>query len=197
MEIRQMDNWYSKFLISEKVQNDDSNFSWIRLDAPEKIKDIHTDVKNEIDKDDLYIEDQGDGDWSYGLEDKPHITIKFGLEFDEPDEVIQSLKGEKGGKVKLDEIKIFDDNDKYDVLVVKCKSEALNRLHKKLTDDLEIEDKYPEYQPHITIAYLKKGKAKKYKAMAIRGFTYYLLDFDFNEVVFEDRNDKETVIKLD
>lgn len=189
-------NWYKKFILSEKVQNDDSEFSWIRVNAPKKIKDIHTNVKKEIDEKDLYVVDQGGDDWSYGFEDMPHLTVKFGLEFDEPDQVIESLKGEKGGNVELDDVEIFD-NEKYDVLVVKCKSKALNKLHQKLTKDLEIEDKFPDYKPHITIAYFLKGKAKKYKAMAARAFTYYLLDFDFNEVIFEDRNDKETVIKLD
>lgn len=188
-------NWYKKFLISEKVQKDDNNFSWVRVNAPDKIKKIHKSVTNEIKEKDLYIVDQGNGDYNYGIEDLPHLTVKFGIEFDEPDKVIELLKDESGGNISLEDIDIFE-KDKYDVLIIRCKSKALSKLHKKLTDDLEIEDDYPVYKPHITIAYFKKGMAKKYKSMAYKAFTYYLLDFDFNEVIFEDRNDKETKIKL-
>jgi 2'-5' RNA ligase len=189
-------NWYKKYIISKKIQNKDSNFSWVRLDVPKKIKDVHSSVTKEIKETDLYYEDQGGDDWSYGIEDAPHITVKYGLEFDEPDEVLESLDGEKGGNVEIEDIEIFEQDD-YDVLVARCKSKALNKLHDKLSKDLKIEDDYPEYKPHITIAYFKKGRAKKYKSMAFKALTYYLLDFDFDKVVFEDRNDKETVIKLD
>lgn len=189
-------NWYRKFIEAGKIQKDDNNFSWVRVDAPEKIIDIHTSVTNKVDEEDLYIIDQGGGDWNYGLEDDPHITVKLGLEFDEPDQVIEALKNKTGGNVSIEDIDIFD-NDKYDVLVIKCKSKELSNIHKILTDDLKIEDDYPIYKPHITIGYFKKGKAKKYKDMALKAFTSNKLDFYFDEVIFEDRNDQDTIIKLD
>ena len=188
-------NWYRLFLESEKVQAEPNEYSWVRLDIPSDICEVHDSVTKEIDEEDLYIEEQGGEDWSYGLEDKPHITVKWEIDFDEPKKVLDCLKGEKGGTVTLDKATIFD-NDKYDVLVIECKSEALQKLHKKLTKDLEIEDDYDKYTPHVTIGYFKKGKAKKYKAMAEKAFTYYLLEFKFDEVIFEDTKDKETVIKL-
>ena len=130
-------NWYKKYLVAEKVQNDDNNFSWIRIDVPDKIKKIHTHVVEEFKKEDLYIEQQEGGDYSYGIEDKPHITIKFGIEFDNPEKIINVLKNEKRGNVLIDGIEIFD-NENYDVLVIRCKSKELNKIHKKLTHDLKI-----------------------------------------------------------
>ena len=182
--------------MSEKVQNDGQEFSWVYIDIPKEIRDVHDSVTSEIDSNDIYVIDKKDGDWSYGIEDDPHITVKYGLEFDNPKRVIKILDGEKGGNVEIEDIEVFE-QDKYDVLVARCKSEALNKIHNKLTDELGIEDKYPEYKPHITLAYFKKGKAKKYVSMAFKGFTYYLLSFDFKSVVFEDRNDKATKIALD
>jgi 2'-5' RNA ligase len=188
-------NWYRKFIIAEKVQSGDENFSWVRLDVPENIKKIHSKTTKEIDEKDLYKEEKVAGDWTHGIEDKPHLTVKYGLEFDEPDKVIDALKKEKGGTVQIKEVEIFD-NENYDVLVVRCESKALDKIHSRLTRILNIEDKYPEYKPHITIAYFKKGRAKKYEDMVVETFITSKLSFDFNEVIFEDRKDKDTPIKL-
>ena len=189
-------NWYRRFITSEKVQKEDKKFGWVFVDASPEIMKVHKSVAKEIDEDDLYLEQaEKEGDWHYGIEDSPHITLKFGLEFDDPSPVIESLDGESGGEVEVSGIEIFENDDK-DVLVVRCESEALNKLHNKLTDDLKVKDNHPEYKPHITIAYLKKGTAEKYKHVALKAFTYYLLKFDFNEVTFEDRNDNPTKIKL-
>ena len=190
-------NWYKKYLIAKKIQPKDKKVSWVFMDVPKKIMDVQKSVAKEIDKDDLYIEEaETKGDWHYGLETEPHITVKWGVDFDEPDKVIDILNGEKGGNVEVDGIEIFE-NDDFDVLVAVCKSKALQKIHKKLTEELEIEDTHPEYKPHITIAYMKKGMAKKYKNTALKAFTYYLLNFDFDEVTFGSSKDQNTVIKLD
>ena len=31
-------NWYKRYLIAEKVQKDDNNFSWMYIDIPKDIK---------------------------------------------------------------------------------------------------------------------------------------------------------------
>ena len=188
-------NWYRKFIIAEKVQSGEENFSWVRLDVPEDIKKKHSKITKQINEKDLYKEENGAGDWTHGIEDKPHLTVKYGLEFDEPDKVIDALKKEKGGNVKIKEVEIFD-NEKYDVLVARCESKALDKIHDRLTKVLNVEDNYPEYKPHITIAYFKKGKAEKYEDMVVKEFINLKLSFDFNEITFEDRKDKDTPIKL-
>lgn len=48
-------------------------------------------------------------------------------------------------------------------------------MHKALKKEFDCELTYPDYHPHITIAYLKKGKAKKY----MEG------DYDFPELSIE------------
>jgi 2'-5' RNA ligase len=189
-------NWYKRYLMAEKVQPKDKKFSWVFVDVPKEIMKVHSSVAKKIDKDDLYIEEaEKKGDWSYGIETEPHITLKWKLDFDDPQSVIDILKGEKGGTVEISDVEVFE-NDEHDVLVARVKSAALNKLHKKLTKELEIPDTHPEYKPHITVAYLKKGKAKQYVSMADKAFTYYPLEFDFDEVTFGDTKDKNTVIKL-
>jgi len=190
-------NWYKKYIEAGKVQEEPNKYSWVRLDCDADIKDIHKGYTETINEKDLYILEQKGNNWSYGTEDKPHITTKWGINFDDPKKVIEVLEGEEGGEVMLDKIEVFDNDDNYDVLVILCESEALQRLHKKLTDDLEIEDTYPEYKPHITIAYFKKGRAKQYVKSATKAFTDLLLAFSFDELIFENRKNEETKIKLD
>jgi hypothetical protein len=137
-------NWYKLFLESGKVQEEPNKYSWVRLDADKDITDIHKGYTETINEKDLYILEQEGNDWSYGAEDKPHITVKWKLDFDDPEQVIDILDKEEGGEVILDKIEVFDNDDNYDVLVILCESDDLQRLHKKLTEDLEIEDDYPE-----------------------------------------------------
>ena len=188
-------SWYKRFIEAEKVQKSSEEFSWVYIDISSKIKDIHTKVADEIDEKDLYTIKQGKGDWSYGIEDKPHITVKFKIPFDNPNKIIKILENMEGGNVSIQDIQIFE-QDKYDVLVVECKSNTLNKLHKQLTDKLDIPDDYPDYIPHVTIAYFKKGKAKQYKDMALKEFINKNLNFNFDKVIFQDRENKKTPINL-
>ena len=65
-------------------------------------------------------------------------------------------------------------------------------LHKCLKTNVKNVDKYPSYQPHMTLAYLKCGNGMKYKGdERFKG-----LSFDFDEIMFEDSNDNKTDIKL-
>jgi 2'-5' RNA ligase len=188
-------NWYEKFVISGKIQSEDDNFSWAYVTVSPEVKDLHERITNDFKEKDLYVEKKNGTDWSYGIEDDPHITLFYGFDGDDPTNVIKTLKGESGGNILIDDVDIFE-KDEYDVLVAICSSTALQKLHKKLVDELELEDKFPTYKPHITLAYFKKGKAAEYKTSVLRGFTYYLIDFDFDEVIYEDTKDKSTTIKL-
>ena len=182
--------------MAAKVQPKDDDFSWSYIEVPEEVMKSHRSFTKTIEKNDLYIEEAKGGDYHYGIEDEPHITAKYGFDFDDPTKVIEVLEDAKGGKVKVDAIDIFE-KDEYDVLVIRCESKALAKIHTKLTDDLGIEDKFPDFKPHITIAYFKKGKAKKYKPLAEKHFLNKDIEFEFDKVFFEDTEDKTTKINLD
>jgi hypothetical protein len=190
-------NWYMKSITAEKVQPKDNDFSWAFINVPENIMEVHSLVTRDIDKDDLYIEKGGEegGDWSYGIEDDVHITAIYGLTFDDPDPVMDALKNDKMGRVDVKGIEIFE-QDNYDVLVVKCSSKELNDIHTKLSNKFQIEERYPEYKPHMTIAYFQKGMAEKYIPLAKKYFLSDNMSFKFKEIFFEDRKDNRTTIKL-
>jgi hypothetical protein len=114
--------------------------------------------KSFIKPEDLYTDEVG-----FGIEDKPHTTILYGFHDDEdtPAKLKKLLKNEKGIEISLDAITIFE-GDKYDVLKFDVQSDDLVRLNKLMKDNFEYTNSFPNYHPHMTIAYVKKGEGKKY-----------------------------------
>lgn len=142
------------FKIAKKVNG--HSYSWVFINLPKEIKDMVLELGNQIDPDDLYTK-EADG----GLEKEPHVTVKYGLLTTSPKEVKQCLDKAKGGKVTIVAASVFN-CDEYDVVKLSVESKTLNELHCKL-NSLQHHDKYPEYKAHVTIAYVKKGKGKKYE----------------------------------
>ena len=59
-------------------------------------------------------------------------------------------------------------NDGQDVLYVAVDSPALHELHDTVKRYLPNQETHPDYHPHVTIAYLKTGRAARYLGGAIR-----------------------------
>jgi 2'-5' RNA ligase len=65
-------------------------------------------------------------------------------------------------KVTLGDVTFFEGekDDKYDVVKIDVQSQDLIDLNQRLRSNIEHTNDYPEYQPHITVAYVKRGTAK-------------------------------------
>ena len=117
-------------------------------------------ILSKIDDEDLYTEEN---DSSYGKEHEPHVTVLYGFtentDVDKIEKILQTLK--KPVEVTFTKIDLFE-NDQFDVVKFNVESKMLNKLHDYFKSNFENEDKYPTYQPHATIAYVKKGMGKKY-----------------------------------
>jgi len=102
---------------------------------------------------DLYIEGN-----EYGRETEGHTTIRYGFIDDLNElEVRQLLKGQKQFMIEITELSRFDSDPKYDVAILKVRSPILEKLN-KLSGVYLTECDYKEYQPHITLAYVKKNR---------------------------------------
>ncbi len=95
-----------------------------------------------------------------GLEDAPHVTVKYGLIGNHRDAIEAALSA--AVEITLQRPDVFA-SDESDVLVILVESEALRRLNANLSI-LPHVDTHAEYKPHITIGYLKPGRAEKYIA---------------------------------
>jgi hypothetical protein len=129
-------------------------------DVPEELiaqikaiqEDIYPDSLNDVQDEEGWIKD--------GLQQKFHITILYGVEDKDKKKITEIVKNfaESGLHCKTGDIEYFDnekdEGDKYTCAVLRIESDGLDKLHKTLKRQVPNDDKYPEYKPHIAIAYL-------------------------------------------
>lgn len=98
-----------------------------------------------------------------GAEDDPHITALYGLTDDDPAGVCEVLSQiNKPLPFRLGAVSVFE-RPEYDVLKVDVHSPALhilNRLLSRLPNDNE----FPQYRPHVTLAFVHKGEGQQLAA---------------------------------
>jgi 2'-5' RNA ligase len=112
-------------------------------------------ILKEIEKDDIYDLD------GFGLEKESHITLLFGY----PKEIeVKDIKSRIGKLdsfyIELQETSLFQ-NDTYDVLKFDVNHDILHALNETLKQ-LPNTSTFPDYHPHMTISYIKKGRGVKY-----------------------------------
>ncbi len=130
-----------------------------------------------------------------GRDEHPHITLAFGVNDDEPDNVEQVLEGEGPITAKIGKVSMFpaSESGKADVLKINVTSRTLHRLHKKIGKEVDVTDTHPTYKPHVTLAYVKPGRGAKYVGMetGLEG-----REVTFDEVAFSDKDREQTAIPL-
>ena len=116
-------------------------------------------ITSYIDPEDVYT----GGDDAHGIQENPHVTILYGLHEGVTEEDVKSVfEGFTGSiNIEVDGIGVFKNKD-YDVVKFNANPDgALQELHDKLSE-FPNSNSFPDYKPHITIAYVNKGTGKKY-----------------------------------
>ncbi len=144
--------------------------------------------EQEISDKDIYT----GGDDTKGREDTPHITVLYGILTQSVDEVIDLLADEGPARATLGKVSLFENADDYDVVKISVESKDLARLNKLLSDNLENENKFSEYEPHVTVAYVKQGAGSKYSGSN----EFEGREVTFDEIRFSTKDEKETFISL-
>lgn len=129
-----------------------------------------------------------------GIETDPHVTVKYGIHSDDPKGVIEAVKQSEPITLTLGDLTLFpatDDHD-YDVLKIDVDSPALSALHDVISEACENTETHSTYQPHATIAYLKRGIGQKYVGKSpVSGET-----FTANQITFSATDGTRTAIYL-
>jgi len=102
------------------------------------------------------------GDKSYGLEDEPHTTLLYGLHDDEItlDEVEAIFDKYTFYTVKVHNPSLFE-TDEYDVLKFEVEGDNLHEINSDFKE-YPFTSNYPDYNPHLTIGYIRRGRGQKY-----------------------------------
>lgn len=139
--------------------------------------------------DDVLFEDD---DGTKGREDNIHCTILYGIKTTEPESVIALLENKPKIYATLDKVSLFDGNEDYDVVKIDVISPELHDLFELLSDNLENDNSFPEYKPHVTIAYVKKSTGDQY----VDADEFDGTELVFDCVKFSNKDEEPTLIAL-
>lgn len=155
----------NQILTEKKTDTYEYGCAMLYFNFPE-IKKVHA----VIDPKDLYEEQD---DRTFGIEDEPHTTLLYGLHSEVTPQTIRNvLDNFTFGKCIIGNASLFK-NEKYDVLkfdVAGPNLHSANRLLAKYPHTTS----YPDYHPHLTVAYLQPGKGERYAKM-LSGQEYELI----------------------
>jgi len=129
-----------------------------------------------------------------GREDKTHCTVMYNITDTPPEQAQKVLTGEPSFTIELGEISIFE-NEMFDVLKIGVRGESLNRLYRVVTNSLSHKQPYFEFNPHLTIAFMKKSKGKKLLE-TINRKKFMGKKFKVEELCFNKYRPNETIIDL-
>ena len=160
------------------------HYSSTQLDLPDHLAQHVLEHAARIPKEDLAKD---------GLEDRPHVTTKFGIIGDSYKPVAAALKGEYPATARFGHTRIFE-TPEADVLHVEVTGHDLHRLHRKL-NRLPHDDSHAEFAPHVTLAYMKVGTGHRYAGQAVPRLTGRTAVF--REVTFSSKNGRKVKIPLE
>lgn len=119
-----------------------------------------------------------------GIEVEPHVTVRYGFTFDEPAIVYEHLQAYefRGMRVRLGAMSMFPATRgrPSEVLKIEVHSNQLldlNNVLKKLPNKQS-----HSYNPHVTVAYIKRGWANKLKSNTFDGRS-----FQVESIIFHNR----------
>lgn len=179
---------FKRFLINENKKNT-YDYSSTQINLPDFLaRDVIRWGRREIAEQDILHDPNDD---KFGRELEPHVTLLYGIHTEKPILVRKLLKEQRPFEIELGKVSVFE-NDIFDVVKIEIKSPDLVKLNRLLSDSLYTTQLYPNYHPHITIAYVHPGIARKYdNDKYFQGKTFLAKD-----VIFSGWSGEKTTIRL-
>ena len=145
----------------------------VEYEKPEFI----TELQSLIPYDDLFIDE---ANYYFGLETKYHITLASFLKNDvDLEELKTYLMDISAYRAQLTDISIFE-RPENDVLKCGVSSEAIHETNRIIMANFPNDYPYESYRCHLTIAFLKPGKAARYLQSKIEPVTITPKNFLFS-----------------
>lgn len=139
------------------------SYSSLHVVPPDALsQDIVLWGKNNVHDDEIYVKNK-----LYGREDNIHITVLYSVHVSDSQELKSLLENYGPIDIALGKINVFTNRPKFDVIVIDIVSEELRKLNEFLVQEVKHDNKYGEFKPHLTIAYVKKGRGWKYHKLPI------------------------------
>jgi 2'-5' RNA ligase len=94
-----------------------------------------------------------------GYEQEPHVTVLYGFHPDvQPTEIEEATKDFGEVTIELGAITRFE-AEKHDVIKIDIEGGSIYDLNAQLVKKFagRVTNKFPDYHPHLTLAYVKKG----------------------------------------
>jgi len=181
--------------MNEQKKEKEKTYGCVMLEA--QVNDWDTIHLAGIEQKDLYNDENDE----YGLEEIPHMTLIYGIHEDEIDAPIirETIKANiESFTVEINKIGYFE-TDEYDV--VKYDIEPTKQMLKYrdiFLKSFENTQTYKSFHPHMTIAYVKKGEAKKYAKKLDESFevTFTRGVYSYHTEVNGELENKRSVIRL-
>ena len=97
-------------------------------------------------------------------------------------------------EIELGKLSIFE-SDLYEVLKIDVSGDGLNRLHRVAVNTIDYRPSYYEFNPHVTISFMKKNKGEQLlKKINVNKFLGR--KFKIEELCFNSPGDNQTIIDL-
>jgi len=130
-------------------------YSSTQINLPEGLAERVRDVADLIPEADLAAQ---------GRETEPHVTLQYGLHDEAPDAVREALAGHGPVDLTLGRFDHFPDTGHGDVVYLGLETAdraKLMPLRGAIAQSGEVSDTFPDYRPHISLAYVKPGTGEE------------------------------------
>lgn len=165
-------------------------FSSVQVNFPQWIAEqVYAWGEKHISDDEIYIDVEN---MHFGREDEIHVTVLYGLHADTPQQTRELFADVKPFEITLGEIGVFTNSNMFDVVKIEVISDELLWLNEHMRRSMPHTSKFPVYDPHVTIAYVKNGKGERYAGTKM----FHGVKVPVNCVTFSSRNNFQTYISL-
>lgn len=93
----------------------------------------------------------------------PHVTLLTGIDESKSRNIEEMMKGRKAPNIEIEDVGFFETNPDFDVVILKVKkTPGLLSLRKSLMSVTKAKPIFPDYKPHVTLGFVKKGLGRQY-----------------------------------